>query len=191
MNAQRHPEDELENRTPRSFTTTARRPGSRRRRFGGARGSMVLSFAVLAVVVILAGLARTAAGRGASASLGIPTEREPYTALSFTGADVATLGFGGVQYHGVLTHDRVSFKIIDAEHRAQRYAWRIDFDPAGRTYRGSVFLRSGASRTLAETVLFPCKADVASARRHLHMVTVRVSLRPTREYIDFKQKCDD
>jgi hypothetical protein len=192
MNAQEHPpEDEIQSGEPRSVSTTGRGRGSRRRRFGGARLSVLMSLAILAVIVVLVGLARTAAGRNATASLGIRTQREPYTALSFTGANLAKLGFTGVHYHGSLIHDHFSFRITDAEHHAQRYFWTVDFDPAGRTYRGSVFLRAGASRTVTQTVLFPCDADVAPARRHLHTILVRVSLRPSRESIDFQQQCDD
>ena len=174
MNAQEPPEAESQTEKPRRF-----------------HASVLLTLAILAVIVILAGLARTSAGRGATASLGVRTEREPYTALSFTGPNAAKLGFAGVHYHGSLIHDHFSFKITDAEHRAERYAWTIDFDPAGRTYRGSVFLHAGASRTVTRTILFPCNADAAPARRHLHMIVVRVSLRPSREFIDFQQQCDD
>ena len=152
---------------------------------------MAVNVAIVAGIVILAGLARTAAGRGLTASLGVRTEREPYTALSFVGADVDTLGFNGVQYHDALIHDHLSFEITDAEHRAQHYDWMINFDPAGHTYRGSVLLRAGTSRTLTPTVLFPCDADVASAKRHLHLITVRVTLQPSRESIDFQQQCYD
>jgi hypothetical protein len=191
MNAQEHPEDEIKIGKPRRVATTAHRRRSRRRRLGGVRLSVLVSLAILAVILVLAGLARTAAGRSATASLGIRTQREPYTALSFTGANLAKLGFTGVHYHGSLIHDHFSFRITDAEHRAERYFWTVDFDPAGRTYRGSVFLRAGASRTVTQTVLFPCDADVAPARRHLHSILVRVSIRPSRESIDFQQQCDD
>jgi hypothetical protein len=190
MTAQDHPEDTTQSGKQRRHGATAQRP--RRRRFTGARGSALLSLGVLAVIVTLAGLARTSAGRGATASLGIRTDREPYTALSFVGGGVAKLGFADVRYHKAQIHDHFSFQITNAEHHAQHYAWTVDFDPAGRAYGGSVFLRSGTSRTLTRTILFPCDADVEPVRRrHLHEVTVRVSLRPSREAIDFQQQCDD
>jgi hypothetical protein len=191
MDAQQHPEDEIQSgkrRTPRS---PARRPRRWRRITGGVRGSVLLSLGVLAIIVILAGLARTSAGRKATASLGVHTDHEPYTALSFVGPGIATLGYTDVHYHGARVHDHFSFRVMNAEHHAQHYAWRIDFDPAGRVYRGLVSLHPGASRTVTSTVLFPCDAEVTPARRRPHMVRVRVSLQPSHESIDFLQKCDD
>jgi hypothetical protein len=189
MNAQDHPDDEIQSGKPRSAAATAHPP--RRRRFGSGRGRALLSLGVLAVILILAGLARTSAGLRETASLGIRTDAEPYTALSFVGAGVGKLGFTNVHYHGAQIHDHFSFRITNAEHRALHYAWTVAFDPAGHMYRGSVFLRPGASRTVTRTVLFPCDGNVAPARRHLHQITVRVSLRPTRESIDYLQQCHD
>jgi hypothetical protein len=197
MNAQEPPEDEIQGGTSPHVETTADGPHRWRRHFGRARASVLLSLAVLAAVVILAGVARTSAGRGATASLGIRTVREPYTALSFVGAGrlgfagVRKLGSAGVRYHGSQVHDRFSFQITNAEHHALHYGWTVDFDPAGRVYRGSVFLRPGTSATVTKTVLFPCDADVPIARRHLHMIEVRVSLRPSDESIDLLQQCHD
>jgi hypothetical protein len=189
MNAPDHLEDTIQSGKPRSVAATAQPP--RRRRFGHGRGRALLSLGVLTVIVLLAGLARTSAGLRETASLGIRTDSEPYTALSFVGAGVGKLGFTDVHYHGARIHDHFSFRITNAEHRAEHYDWTIAFDPAGRVYRGLMFLRPGASRTVTRTVLFPCDANVAPARRHLHQITVRVSLRPTHESIDFLQQCHD
>jgi hypothetical protein len=191
MDAQERPEDEIQSWKRRVLRSTAGRPRAWRRDSASARGSVLLSLLVLAVIVILAGVARTSAGRGATASLGVRINPEPYTALSFVGPGVATLGFSDVRYHRAQVHDRFSFRITNAEHRAQHYAWTIAFDPAGRSYHGSVSLHSGTSRTVTSTVLFPCDAEVTPARRHPHLVRVRVSLQPSHESIDFLQKCDD
>jgi hypothetical protein len=187
MNAEQHHEDKIPSVTAAAAGAIERRR-PRRPRVGGARSGKWLSAAILIVIVILAGLAQTSAGRRATALIGVRNEREPFTALAFL--NPGTLGSAGVFYTGAVVHDHVAFVITNAEHHALHYGWTVDFNPAGRLYRGSVFLRSGASSTVSQTVLVPCDANVTPARRHLHTITVRVSLRPSRESIDFQQECD-
>lgn len=161
-------------------------PRERSRRL---RGSALSGATALLVVVIVAAaaLARTSEGVRVTRSLGIRTQPEPFTALSFT--HPGNLGTIGVVYHGPEVHDRVGFVIRNEEHRSVRYSWRVSFRPATRSYRGRVVVGASRSVTLSPRVRLPCNQRVGPSHRAPHRVQVQVRIAPSGDRIDFWQTC--
>jgi hypothetical protein len=149
--------------------------------------ALALTGAVLAVIIALAALSGTSHGRRVAASLGIRTQSEPYTAISFT--EPKTLGSAGVLYDGIHVHDRLSFRIRNEEHRRITYRWRVSFSPAWRVHQGSVTVGSGQAAIITRRVLIPCNEPVGIAGSKPSRVQVRVQVSPSEETIDFWQHC--
>lgn len=150
---------------------------------GGSHARRVASVAILALVVIVAALARSSVGRSVASSVGIATESEPFTALSFV--DPSTVGVSGISDIRSHVSDRLDFRIADHEHRARSYRWTVSFVPAGTSYHGTVSLRSGQTATVTRRIAVSCALHGPSQR-----VQVRVSLADPAETIDYWQACD-
>jgi hypothetical protein len=149
--------------------------------------ALALTGVVLAVVVAAAALSGTSQGRRVAASLGIRTQSEPYTAISFV--QPRTLGSAGVHYHGIHVRDRFSVRIRDEEHRRMIYRWRVSFRPAWRIYEGSVTVGSGQMAIVTPHVLLPSNEPVGISGSKPRRVKVRVQVSPSGDEIDFWQRC--
>jgi hypothetical protein len=149
---------------------------------GGSHARRVASVAILALVVIVAALARSSVGGSVASSIGIATESQPFTALSFV--DPSTVGVSGITGVGTQVSDRLDFRIADHEHRDRSYRWTVSLVPAGTTYHGTVSLKSGQTATVTRRVAVPCALHGAPQR-----VQVRVSLADPAETIDYWQSC--
>jgi hypothetical protein len=154
---------------------------------GRRRVALAVTGAILAVIVAAAALSGTSQGRRVAASLGIRSQSEPYTAISFI--QPRTLGSAGVTYHGIHVHDRISFRILNEEHRRIAYHWRLSFRPAWRTHRGSVTVGSGQTAVVTTRVLLPCNEPVGTAGSKPKRVKVRVQVSPSGDEINFWQRC--
>jgi hypothetical protein len=149
--------------------------------------ALALTGTVLAVVVAIAVLSGTSQGRRVTAALGIRTQSEPYTAISFV--DPRTLGTAGVTYHGIHVHDRISVRIRNEEHHRITYRWRVSFLPAWRIHQGSVTIGSGQMAIVTTRVLLPCNEPVGPGGSKPKRVMIRVQVSPSGDEINYWKAC--
>ncbi len=141
---------------------------------------------MLAIVMLLVGLAQTPGGHHLTTALGLSAPAEPFTELYFTRPSAPAAESGSSNARAT-----VSFVIHNKGHVEMRYTWTISAGASREPATGTVRLDAGQRTTVRRQVASGCRSARSAGRQaHTKPVRVRVSLKSPMESIDYWQTCD-
>lgn len=145
----------------------------------------LISGAVVAIFLILVGLAQTSQGHLFTNALGLSAPAEPYTELYFS--DPSALGGAPV---GAGARTTASFVIHNAGHAAMTYAWTITVRRSRPVATGTVRLGPGQRATVTRRVSSGCGRERSVVgQTNSRRAPVSVSLRSPAQSIRYWDTC--